>query len=169
MELFERLLPVVDGIALSCRWACLLGGAAAAWIAVWLFRFTDVNPWLAGGVALLVALPVLVLLRIWWGVEELRQLPGTVATLVSDTRGSINARVSAIRAGEGGATRKLSGAVGELRQLGSLADEARDLLGAYVSIGTLVNPWSILFGIAALLCVPGLVFIAAILVVLVLI
>ncbi|MGB0849063.1 MAG: hypothetical protein ACPGSM_20185 [Thiolinea sp.] len=51
-----------------------------------------------------------------------------------------------------------------LWQVGSFAGEARELLGAYVSIGTLLNPFSLILGVLSLLFVLLLIFVGIVLV-----
>ena len=169
VELFGRLLPLVDALSLACRLGVFLGAAAVAWIAVWMVHFAGLSTWLAGVVVVVALIPVLLLLRFWWGLEELRKLPATVGELINDTRGEVEENVARIRAAEPSAPRGLLNAVGSVRQLGSLALEARGLLGAYVNVGTMINPWSILLATVSLFFIPGLVLVAAILGLLVLI
>jgi ABC-type multidrug transport system fused ATPase/permease subunit len=154
LGLFDRMLPIVDGIADSFRFATLLGLALVIWVCVWMLYFGGFELTTALLVAVIIILPILVLLRFWLGLEDLKKLPQTVESLVSDARGEVRERVAGIRASE----QKLGliSSAGKLWQLRSLADEARQLLGSYVNIGSLVNPVSLVLGFLSLLFIPGL-------------
>jgi hypothetical protein len=166
LDMFDRLLPIVDGISVSFMIASLVGLVSVGWIFSWMYFLHGFGLVLALLIAGLALLPVLMLLRFWWGVEDLKRLPATVENLVDDTRGRISSKVKDIRSGEKRSTLGAFKAAGNIWQLGSLAGEARGLLGSYVNIGTLVNPLSILLGFLSLLYVPALALVAFILAIL---
>jgi hypothetical protein len=149
LNLFERLLPVVDGIADSFRFATLLGLVLLVWVVIWMFHFGgfEVGTVLIAGAVMV--LPVLVLSYFWWGLEGLKKLPETVAELVSDTRDEVREQVLSIRSAEKKVG--LLGSAGRLWELRSIAGEARELLGSYVQISTLVNPVSLILGFLSLM------------------
>jgi hypothetical protein len=155
LGLFDRMLPVVDGIADGFRFATLLGLALVAWVFVWMFHLNGYQLTTALLAAAVLSLPIPMLLRFWWGLEGLKKLPTVVANAVGDVRNEVRERVQAIRAP---GKRKL-GLLSSARRLWELRDlvgEARRLLGSYVRVGTLFNPLSLLLGFLSLLCVPGL-------------
>ncbi len=85
--------------------------------------------------------------------------------MMSDAKGEIGETVQGIRAGQVQKLGFLSSAK-SLWSIGSLASEARELLGSYISIGTLVNPFSLVLGVVSLLFVLLLVVIGLVLLVL---
>jgi hypothetical protein len=164
LKLFDRMLPIVDGIADSFRFATLVGLALVIWIVVWVYYFGGFGLTTALITLAVIILPILVLLRFWLGLEDLKKLPQTVENVVSDARDEIEERVAGIRSSE----KKLGlfSSAGKIWELRSLVDEAGALLGSYVNIGSLVNPISLLLGFLSLLCIPGLALVASVLAVL---
>jgi hypothetical protein len=161
MRLFDRLLPVVDAIADSVRFAALLGLVMVVWIFVWMTRLHELS--LATGLAVtaVASMPVLVLLWYWWGLEGVKKLPETVAQMAGSAGAEVRSHIQGIRAGE---TRKLLSNVslGNLWELRSLAGEARELLGSYARFGALASPiLLVLLFLSLLLLIPlGLVSLA---------
>ncbi|MBU0654005.1 MAG: hypothetical protein KJ914_02615 [Gammaproteobacteria bacterium] len=162
LEIFQKLLPLVDSVADKLRFALMLGIGLVGWIFVWLFflkGFSLNTALIVAGVALL---PLLVILRFWWALEELKGLPEIVGGMVGDAKQEFQTTVQGIRAGDRQKV-GLLGSVGKLWTLGSLAGEARELLGSYISIGTLANPFSLILGVLALLFVLLLVLVGVVL------
>ena len=163
LEMFERMLPVVDGMADSIRFAALLGVGLIVWLFVWLFFLKAFSLTTALIVAGITFLPILLLLRFWWALEELKSLPEIIAEMVDDAKEEVTETVNNIRSG-GKQKFGLFSSVKSLWQVGSFAGEARELLGAYVSIGTLLNPFSLILGVLSLLFVLLLIFVGIVLV-----
>ena len=154
LGLFDRMLPIVDGIADSFRFATLFGLALVIWVFAWMVYFGGFELTTALLIVAVILVPILVLLRFWLGLEDLKKLPQTVEGLVSDARDEVRERVAGIRASE--QKLGLMSSAGKLWELRSLADEAGQLLGSYVNIGSLVNPISLVLGFLSLLFIPGL-------------
>lgn len=165
LVIFERLLPLVDSVADKLRFALLLGALLVGWIFVWLFVLKGISLGSALIVAGMAALPLLIILKFWWALEELKELPEIVEDMVEDARGEFHATVQGIRAGDK-QTVGLLGSVKKLWSVGTLAREARELLGSYLSIGTLANPFSLVLGVLSLLFVLFLVLVGVVLLVL---
>ncbi|EIJ35333.1 hypothetical protein [Thiothrix nivea] len=165
LDIFTRLLPLVDSVSDKIRFASLLGIGLIGWVFVWLYFLKQVSlssSLIVAGVALL---PILILLRFWWALEELKDLPNIAGRMVEDTKGEIRATVQGIKTGN---TPRLGfiRSAKSLWSIGSLAGEARELLGSYLSIGTLVNPFSLVLGVLSLLFVLLLVLVGVVLLVL---
>ena len=154
LKLFDRMLPIVDGIAASFRFATLLGLVLVIWVFIWMVYFGGFELSIALLAVAVILLPILVLLRFWLGLEDLKKLPQTVADLVSDARDEVTERVAGIRSTE----KKLGliGSAGKIWELRSLVGEAGELLGSYVNIGSMVNPVALILGFLSLLFIPGL-------------
>jgi hypothetical protein len=165
LEIFQRLLPMVDSVADKLRFALMLGLGLDSWIFVWLYflkHFSLSSSLIVAGVVLL---PLLIILRFWWALEELKDLPNIAGRMMGDSKNEIRETAQGIRAGK---VQKLSflGSAKSLWSIGSMAGEASDLLGSYISIGTLVNPLSLILGVLSLGFVLLLVLIGLVLVLL---
>ena len=164
-EIFTKLLPLVDSVADKLRFALILGGALIAWIFIWLYFLKH----FALGTALIIVglaiLPLLVLARFWWALEEIKDLPQVADQMVGDAKGHFTETLKGIQAGD---VTKVSmlGSVKKLWNIGALATDARGLLGSYLSIGTLANPLSLIMGVLSLLFVILLVLVSIVLLVL---
>ncbi|MGB0849064.1 MAG: hypothetical protein ACPGSM_20190 [Thiolinea sp.] len=99
LEMFERMLPVVDGMADSIRFAALLGVGLIVWLFVWLFFLKAFSLTTALIVAGITFLPILLLLRFWWALEELKSLPEIIAEMVDDAKEEVTETVNNIRSG----------------------------------------------------------------------
>ena len=165
LTIFERLLPLVDSVSDKVRFAALLGVGLDVWIFIWLFFLKSWSLSSALIVAGVVLLPLLILLRFWWALEELKDLPNIAGRMMTDAKGEIQETVQGIRAGQVKKLGFLSSAK-SLWSIGSMATEARELLGSYISIGTLVNPLSLILGFLSLLFVLLLMVIGLVLLIL---
>lgn len=155
LRLFDRMVPLIDGVSYSVRFAALLGLALVTWIFVWMFYLNN----FALPVALMVCgasvLPILVLLYLWWSLEELKQLPANVADMMQGAKTEVQQKVSNIRSG----TRSKMGLLTSARsvlKIGSMVGEARELLGSYVRVGSLMSPLLLLLGFLSLLYIVPL-------------
>lgn len=164
-DIFTKLLPLVDSVADKLRFALILGGALVAWIFIWMYFLKHIDLSASLLVTGLAILPLLVLARFWWALEEIKDLPQIADQMVGDAKGHFTQTIKGIQTGD---VTKVSmlGSVRKLRNIGSLAIEARGLLGSYLSIGTLANPLSLMMGILSLLFVILLVMVSIVLLVL---
>lgn len=165
LTIFERLLPLVDSVSDKVRFAALLGVGLDAWIFIWLFFLKGISLSSTLIVVGVVLLPLLILWRFWWALEELKDLPNIAGRMMTDAKGEIQETVQGIRAGQVKKLGFLSSAK-SLWSIGSMATEARELAGSYISIGTLVNPFSLILGVLSLLFVLLLVVVGFVLLVL---
>jgi len=162
LEIFNRLLPLVDSVSNKVRFAALLGVGLDAWIFVWLYFLKHFSLTSALVVAGVLLLPILILLRFWWVLEDIKDLPNIAGEMMNDAKGEIKETVQGIREGK---THKLGflRSAKSLWSIGSMATEARELVGSYISIGTLVNPLSLILGALSLLFVLLLMLVSMVL------
>lgn len=162
LDTFERLIPLVDGISDSIRFAVLLGAGLAIWVFVWLFMLNDFSAKTAGVIAGISLIPALILSRFWWALEELKGLPDIVTEMIDDAKEDVQETVQSFRNGN---VKKagLFGSVKSLLSIRSILSEAEDMLGSYISISALVNPFWLILGIFSLIAVMILVLVGAIL------
>lgn len=165
LELFQSLLPLVDSVSDKIRFAALLGLGLDIWIFVWLHFLKQFSVGSALVVAAVLLIPVLVLLRFWWALEEIKDLPTIAGRMMEDAQGEIRATVQGIRAGNVQKLGFLSSAK-SLWSIGAMAGEAKELLGSYISIGTLVNPFSLILGALSLVGVLFMLLLGLVLAVL---
>jgi hypothetical protein len=162
LEIFNRLLPLVDSVSDKVRFAALLGVGLDAWIFVWLYFLKHFSLTSALVVAGVLLLPILILLRFWWVLEDIKDLPNIAGEMMNDAKGEIKETVQGIRAGNPQKLGFLRSAK-SLWSIGSMATEARELVGSYISIGTLVNPLSLILGALSLLFVLLLILVSIVL------
>ncbi|MDD5393527.1 MAG: hypothetical protein PHE17_10965 [Thiothrix sp.] len=162
LEIFNRLLPLVDSVSDKVRFAALLGVGLDAWIFVWLYFLKHFSLTSALVVAGVLLLPILILLRFWWVLEDIKDLPNIAGEMMNDAKGEIKETVQGIREGK---TQKLGflSSAKSLWSIGSMATEARELVGSYISIGTLANPLSLILGALSLLFVLLLILVSIVL------
>lgn len=165
LEIFGRLLPLVDSVSDKLRFAALLGVALDGWIFIWLYFLKGFSLSSSLIVVGVVLLPILILLRFWWALEEIKDLPTIAGRMMADAKGEISETVQGIKAGNTPKLGFLSSAK-SLWSIGSMATEARELLGSYLSIGTLVNPFSLVLGVLSLLFVLLLLLVGIVLLIL---
>ena len=166
LELFQTLLPLVDSVSDKIRFAALLGLGLDSWIFVWLYFLKQFSITSALTVTGILLIPVLILLRFWWALEELKDLPNIAGRMMADAKGEIRETVQGIQTGGVQKLGFLSSAK-SLWSIGSMAAEAKELVGSYISIGTLVNPLSLMLGALSLVGVLLLAFIGIVLLLLV--
>lgn len=145
-SIFARLLPLVDSLADKLRLFWILGLLVTAWLVVWCYVLKHYAMGITVSVGIAALLPTLILARFWWALEELKELPNIAGDMVGDAKQELQESVQTIRAGK---IPKLSflSAGKSLWSVGAMASEARELLGSYVSVATLANPFMLVLGV----------------------
>jgi hypothetical protein len=151
-----RLIPLVDGLTAKLRNVLVIGWLFLGWIAVWLGWIKGVSLITTLILTTVASLPLFLILRFWWVLSDLKQLPGTANKMLSDASGKVQANLQELRAAKTPRLGIISSIKG-LWSVGALADEARDLLGSYLNFGILVNPLILVLGVLSLLFVLLLV------------
>jgi hypothetical protein len=152
LAVLGRLLPLVDSVSDKVRFIALLGVGLDVWIFIALYLLMDVSLIATLIVTGLALLPILILLRFWWALEELKGLPDTAERMMSGAKGEIREKVRRSK----GPDRPNPGVLGSAKSLwriGAMAAEVRDLAGSYIGIGTLANPLSLVLGVLSMLFV----------------
>ena len=152
LVIFERLLPLVDSLADKLRLILILGVLVTVWLVVWFFFLKHFSLGITAITGIGALLPTLILARFWWALEELKNLPDIAGQMVGDAKSELQESVQNIRAGK---VPKLGffSAGKSLWSVGAMVSEARDLVGSYLSITTLVNPFMLILGVLSLLIV----------------
>ncbi len=162
LRLFDRMLPIIDGVSDSVRFAALLGLALVIWIFTWMHYLNNFSLATALLTCCLSALPIVVLLYLWWSLEELKKLPENLAVMMQGATNEVREKVTSIRSGE---PRKMGlvTAARSVLKIGSLVGEARELAGSYVRVGSLMSPVLLLLGFLSLLYIVPLFLISMLL------
>jgi hypothetical protein len=149
LSIFEKLLPLVDSLADKIRFVMIIGVLTTIWLVVWFFFLKH----FAIGITLIIGfaglLPTLILARFWWALEELKNLPDIASQMVGDAKTELQASVQNIRAGK---IPKLGffSAGKSLWSISSMASEVRELMGSYISVAMLVNPFMLILGFVSI-------------------
>jgi hypothetical protein len=146
LSLFESLLPLVDSLADRLKLLWVLGLSVSVWLVVWCFYLKHYSLGLTAFAGIAALLPTLILLRFWWALEELKNLPDIAGEMAGDAKSELQESVQNIRAGK---IPKISffTAGKSLWSIGAMASEARELIGSYISVATLANPFMLVLGV----------------------
>ena len=163
LNLFGRILPLVDGIADKLRLFLIIGILLLIWFGVWfgvLKKFTLLITASVVGIALI---PLLILARFWWSLEELKNLPEIAGDMMGDAKMEVREQLQNLRQGKVPSLNLLT-AGKNLWSIGAMLREGRELLGSYVSIATLVNPFILFLGVASIFIICIMAIISVILI-----
>jgi hypothetical protein len=152
LSIFERLLPLVDGLADKLRLFFILGVLVTGWLVVWCYFLKHYSIGITATMGIAAFLPTLILARFWWALEELKNLPDIAGQVVGDAKTELKESVQNIRAGKAPKLGFFS-AGKSLWSVGAMASEARELVGSYISISTLVNPFMLVLGVISFVSV----------------
>lgn len=150
--LLEKLMPLVGSASKKLRFLILTGLIVILWLFVFMFVLQKMSLGWAGGISALLSLPILLLIRFYFALNDLNELPERISEIKEDLTESLQAltqqkKVTAVNA--------VSGAK-DLWEIRSLLSSGREMLGDYVSIAVLVNPLSLFLGVLAVLFLFGL-------------
>ncbi len=146
IAIFENMLPLIDGLADKLRLLWVLGLLLTAWLVVWCFYLKHYSLAISAFVGLAALLPTVILMRFWWSLEELKNLPEIAGDIMGDAKSELQASVQNIRSGKLPKLSFFSAGKG-LWSVGAMASEARELVGSYISVATLVNPIMLVLGV----------------------
>lgn len=161
----EKLVPLVDRMADSLRRVILISVAVLAWIGAYLHLLHGFSWTTTLIVVGLAALPALVLVRFWTAFEGLKELPKFAAASIDKVTDDVAQNWHAVASGKKDAL-NVFGQIKNLFSVRTLLNEAGGVLSQSFSIGTLVNPFSLLLGVLALLG-TGLLFLLALILLLI--
>ena len=157
--LFEKLLPLIDGLADKLRQILILGVLVLGWIGYWLFGIKHYSVAIGLSVIGVALLPMLIIIRFWWSLEELKNLPAIADDMLGDAKNELRTSIQGFQAGKIPKFGFFSASKG-LWSMGSMLMEAKDLLGSYLSVATLVNPFMLVLGVISLIGVGVMTLLA---------
>lgn len=147
---FQRLLPLVDDLADALGVLLILSFAVAVWIFVYLFQFLQLSIFISLLICSVSLLPIFILTRFWFALENLKNIPNVAEELFDDVKGDVAESWHAVKSGKKGALNFL-GQAKKLFEIRSILNSADDVIQQYFSIGPLINPIYLFFGILSLI------------------
>ncbi len=157
LDLLDKLIPLVDGLADKLRILLWLLTGILLWFGIYLFQILSWGITATVIVAIIVGIPLLILLRIYWSLRSVQDIPNTLDDVTEDMQLAWKDAKSRKR----GAMNVFTQAK-NLYQVRGLLGNAGDIMGQYVSVGALINPFSLLLGVLSLLATLFLGLIALI-------
>lgn len=141
---FQKILPLVDDLADALGVLLLISVVMIAWIFCYLFLLKKFSIILSIGVSVISIIPVLILLRFWFALENLKEIP-EVAAQIMDVKGDVSKDWHSVKSGKKGAL-NFFGQAKKLFEIRSILSSAGDIMGQYFSIGPLINPFYLFLG-----------------------
>ncbi len=149
-QLFQRILPLVDDVADALGVLLLCSAIAAIWIFIYFFYLQTYSLTISLVVGALSFLPILILLRIWFALENLKDIPKIAGEMIDDVTDEAAQSWHAIKSGKKGAMNVL-GQARKLFEIRGLLKSADDIFEQYFSIGPLINPFYLFLGVLSLI------------------
>ena len=151
-DLLNKLVPLVDNVSDGVRAISLLGSVITAWLFIWMFFIQHFSLNIALVTCGIVFLPSLVLLRFWWALEGVKDLPNIAEEIVDDVTDDVKSTWKAVSDDKKKAL-SFFGQAKNLWEMKSLLGELDDVFSQYLNIGLLINPFSLLLAVLSLLAV----------------
>ncbi len=139
-EAFQKILPLVDDLADGLGILLLISTATSIWVFIYCFQLQHFALMLSLAISGLTLLPILILSRIWFALENLKNIPNVAEELIDDVSEDAAQSWHAVKSGKKGAL-NFFGQARKLFEIRSLLNSADDIIGQYFSIGPLVNPF----------------------------
>jgi hypothetical protein len=145
-ESFQRLLPLVDDLADGLGVLLLFSLALTLWIFVYLFYLQHFSITMSLGMSGIALFPILILSRFWFALENLKDIPKIAEAVIDDVTEDAAQSWHAVKSGKKGAL-NFFGQAKKLFEIRSILNSADDIIEQYFSIGPLVNPFYLFFGV----------------------
>jgi hypothetical protein len=143
---FQRLLPLVDDLADALGVLLLISLSVAIWIFIYAFHLQKFSLIITISVSVLTLLPILILLRFWFALENLKDIPKIAEEMIDDVTDDVAQSWHAAKSGKKGAL-NFFGQAKKLFEIRAILNSADDIIGQYFSIGPLVNPFYLFLGV----------------------
>jgi hypothetical protein len=158
-ELLAKLMPLVGSATRKLRFVMLIGIAVIIWLFVFMFVLHEMNLNWALGISAILSLPVFWLSRFYFALQDLNDLPEQINEIKAELTESL---LSLKNTKKATAVNAVSGAK-DLWEIRSLLSSGREILGDYVSIAILANPFSLLLGVLSIFALFLLTLLAIVL------
>lgn len=143
---FQQLLPLVDDLADALGVLLITSLLVIIWVFIYFFYLHHVSLGMSLGVSFLSLLPLLILSRFWFALENLKGIPAMAEELIDDVTEDVTQSWHAAKSGKKGAL-NFFGQAKKLFQIRSIISSADDIIGQYFSIAPLINPLYYIFGV----------------------
>lgn len=137
---FQKILPLVDDLADGLRIVLLISLALSLWVFIYCFQLHQVSLISSLVISGLTLLPSLILSRIWYALESLKDIPKVAEEIIEDVTDEAAQSWHSVKAGKKNAL-NFFGQAKKLFEIRTLLNSADDIIGQYFSIGPLVNPF----------------------------
>ncbi|BCG63051.1 MAG: hypothetical protein methR_P0740 [Methyloprofundus sp.] len=137
---FQKILPLVDDLADALGVILIVALALSLWIFIYCFQLQQLSLIISLMLSGLTLLPSLVLSRIWYALESLKDIPKVAEEIIDDVTDETAQSWHATKSGKKGALNFFR-QVKKLFEIRTLLNSADDIMGQYFSIGPLVNPF----------------------------
>ncbi len=158
-DIFDHLIPLVDNISDGIRAIALLGIVISTWLFIWSFFILHTSLTTTLIISAVSFLPSLILLRYWWALEAVKELPDIAEEMLDDVTSEVKSTWKEVSNDR----KKALNFIGQAKniwEMKSLLGQLDDMFNQYLNIGVLINPLSILVAIISLLSVLVLLLIA---------
>lgn len=152
LSVFNKLLPLIDNVSDGLRTIALLGTAITMWLFIWMFFILHWSLTATTIMAILVFIPTLILLRFWWSLVDLKDLPSVAENIFEDVNAEVKSTWQSVRSDKKSAM-SFIGQARNLWEMKSLLGELDEVFGQYLNIGLLLNPFTLLMAILSVLAV----------------
>ncbi len=140
IDAFQKILPLVDDLADGLGVLLLISTAFCLWIFLYCFQLQYFSLIVCLTISGLALVPILILSRIWFALENLKDIPKVAEDLIDDVSDDAAQSWHAIKSGKKGAL-NFWGQAKKMFEIRSILNSADDIIGQYFSIGPLVNPF----------------------------
>ena len=140
VDAFQKILPLVDDLADGLGVLLLISIAICLWIFIYCFQLQHFSLIVCLTISGLTMLPILILSRIWFALESLKDIPKVAEELIDDVSDDAAQSWHALKSGKKGAL-NFWGQAKKMFEIRSILNSADDIIGQYFSIGPLVNPF----------------------------
>lgn len=151
-DLFNKLVPLVDNVSDGVRAIALLGAVVTAWLFIWMFfiqHFSLITALIVFGI---LFIPSLILLRFWWALEGVKDLPDIAEEMIDDVTDDVKSTWKEVREDKKNAL-SFIGQAKNLWETKALLGQLGDVFSQYLNFGLLVNPFSLFLAVLSLLAV----------------
>ena len=152
LAIFNKLLPLIDNVSDGVRLIALIGVFVTLWLFIWMFFILHWSLLLVLVMAGVVCIPSLILLRFWWALEDLKDLPTIAEALMEEVTTEVKSGWNDVRANKKKAL-SFIGQAKNLWEMKSLLGQLDEVFSQYLNIGLLINPFSLLLAILSLLSI----------------
>lgn len=149
-DAFQQILPLVDDLADGLRVVLLISVALSIWVFIYCSQLHQLSLISSLVISGLTLLPSLVLSRIWYALESLKDIPTVAEEIIDDVTDEAAQSWHLAKTGKKGVL-NFFGQAKKLFEIRTLLNSADDIIGQYFSIAPLVNPFYLFLSVLSFL------------------